>query len=52
MSLNVAVALVVGCVLGVFATVVLIGMALAVREKQMMDFRPEQDEKEETETHE
>ena len=45
MSLNVAVALAVGCVLGVFATVILIGMAFAVREKKMNDM-------EEKETHE
>ena len=32
MSLNVAIALMVGCVLGVFSTVVLIGLAFAVRE--------------------
>lgn len=32
MSLNVALALIVGCVLGVFSTVVLIGLAFAVRE--------------------
>lgn len=32
MSLNVAIALMVGCVLGVFSTVVLVGLAFAVRE--------------------
>lgn len=32
MSLNVALALIVGCVLGVFSTVVLVGLAFAVRE--------------------
>ena len=32
MSLNVALALIVGCVLGVFSTIVLVGLAFAVRE--------------------
>ena len=32
MSLNVAIALMVGCVLGVFSTIVLVGLAFAVRE--------------------
>lgn len=32
MSLNVALALMVGCVMGVFSTIVLIGLAFAVRE--------------------
>lgn len=32
MTLNVAIALMVGCVLGVFSTIVLIGLAFAVRE--------------------
>ena len=32
MSLNVAIALMIGCVLGVFSTIVLIGLAFAVRE--------------------
>ena len=32
MSLNVAIALMVGCVLGVFSTVVLVGLAFAVHE--------------------
>lgn len=32
MTLNVAIALMIGCVLGVFSTVVLIGLAFAVRE--------------------
>lgn len=32
MSLNVALALIVGCVLGVFSTILLVGLAFAVRE--------------------
>lgn len=32
MSLNVAIALMVGCVLGVFSTILLVGLAFAVRE--------------------
>lgn len=32
MSLNVAIALMIGCVLGVFSTIVLVGLAFAVRE--------------------
>lgn len=32
MSLNVALALIVGCVLGIFSTIVLVGLAFAVRE--------------------
>ena len=46
MTLNVALALMVGCVLGVFSTVVLIGLAFAVRNKQLNS------EQEETEQHE
>lgn len=32
MTLNVAIALMIGCVLGVFSTVILVGLAFAVRE--------------------
>ena len=46
MSLNVALALIIGCVLGVFSTIVLIGLAFAVRNKQLNS------EQEETEQHE
>ena len=46
MSLNVALALIVGCVLGVFSTIILVGLALAVREHK------EQKKQEETEQHE
>ena len=46
MTLNVAIALMVGCVLGVFSTVVLIGLAFAVRNKQLNS------EQEESEQHE
>lgn len=46
MTLNVALALIVGCVLGVFSTVVLIGLAFAVRNKQLNS------EQEETDKHE
>lgn len=48
MSLNVALALIVGCVLGVFSTVVLIGLAFAVRDRKELT-KPKQ---EETEQHE
>lgn len=46
MSLNVAIALMIGCVLGVFSTIVLIGLAFAVRNKQL---NSEQEEKEQHE---
>ena len=46
MTLNVALALMVGCVLGVFSTIVLIGLAFAVRNKQLNS------EQEETDKHE
>ena len=46
MTLNVAIALMIGCVLGVFSTVVLIGLAFAVRNKQL---NSEQEEKEQHE---
>lgn len=46
MSLNVAIALMIGCVLGVFSTVLLIGLAFAVRNKQLNS------EQEETDKHE
>lgn len=45
MSLNVALALMVGCVLGVFSTIVLVGLAFAVREHK-------QNKQEETDKHE
>ena len=48
MSLNVAIALMVGCVLGVFSTIVLIGLAFAVRGRKELT-KPKQ---EETEQHE
>ena len=47
MSLNVAVALMVGAVLGVFSTVILIGLAFAVREH-----KEEKKAREEIEKHE
>ena len=46
MTLNVAIALMIGCVLGVFSTVLLIGLAFAVRNKQLKS------EQEEPEQHE
>lgn len=46
MTLNVAFALMVGCVLGVFSTILLIGLAFAVRNKQLNS------EQEETDKHE
>ena len=46
MSLNVALALIIGCVLGVFSTITLIGLAFAVRNKQLKS------EQEETDKHE
>ena len=46
MSFNVAIALMVGCVLGVFSTIVLVGLAFAVRNKQLNS------EQEETDKHE
>ncbi len=45
MSFNVALALMVGCVLGVFSTILLVGLAFAVREHK-------QNKQEETEQHE
>ena len=46
MTIDVALALVLGCILGVFASVTLIGLAFAVRNKQLKS------EQEETEQHE
>ena len=46
MSLNVALALIIGAFLGVFSSVILIGLAFAVRNKQLNS------EQEETEQHE
>lgn len=46
MTLNVAIALMIGCVLGVFSTVLLIGLAFAVRNKKLNS------EQEETDKHE
>ena len=48
MSLNVAIALMVGCVLGVFSTILLIGLAFAVRDRKELT-KPKQ---EETDKHE
>ena len=48
MSLNVALALIVGCVLGVFSTVVLIGLAFAVRDRKELT-KPKQEENEQHE---
>ena len=48
MTLNVAVALMVGCVLGVFSTIVLIELAFAVWDRKELT-KPKQ---EETEQHE
>ena len=45
MSLNTALAMMVGCVLGVFSTIVLVGLAFAIREHK-------QNKQEETEQHE
>ena len=47
MSLNVALALIVGCVLGVFSTITLVGLAFAVREHKQ-----EKKAREEFEQHE
>ena len=49
MSINVAVALMVGCVLGVFSTIILIGLAFAIREHKEQKSQIKQ---EETEQHE
>lgn len=46
MSIDVALALIIGAVLGVFSTVLLIGLAFAVRNKQLNS------EQEKTEKHE
>ena len=46
MSLNVALALIIGAFLGVFSSVILIGLAFAVRNKQLNS------EQEETDKHE
>lgn len=46
MSIDVALALIIGAVLGVFSTVLLIGLAFAVRNKQLNS------EQEETDKHE
>ena len=46
MTIDIALALVLGCILGVFASVTLIGLAFAVRNKQL---KSEQEEKEQHE---
>lgn len=46
MTIDIALALIIGCILGVFASVTLIGLAFAVRNKQLNS------EQEETEQHE
>ena len=46
MNIDVALALVIGCILGVFASVTLIGLAFAVRNRQLNS------EQEETDKHE
>ena len=48
MSLNTALAMMVGCVLGVFSTIIVIGLAFAVQERN--DFK--KTKQEETEQHE
>jgi preprotein translocase subunit SecF len=48
MTLSVAIALMVGCVLGVFSTVVLIGLAFAVRDRKELT-KPNQEESEQHE---
>ena len=48
MSLNVALALIVGCVLGVFSTILLIGLAFAVRDRKELT-KPKQEESEQHE---
>ncbi len=48
MSLNVALALIVGCVLGVFSTILLIGLAFAVRDRKELT-KPKQEEEEQHE---
>ena len=47
MSLNVAVALMIGCVLGVFSTIILVGLAFAVREHKEHKNQIEQEEQHE-----
>lgn len=44
MSFNVAVALIIGCVLGVFSTVILIGLAFAVNEHKQKNTEQKQEE--------
>ena len=47
MTLNVALALMIGCVLGVFSTIIIVGLAFAIRER-----KAEKELKEEIEKHE
>ena len=49
MSLNVAFALIVGCVLGVFSTIILVGLAFAVREHKEQKNKIGQEESEQHE---
>lgn len=48
MTLNVALALMVGCVLGVFSTILLVGLAFAVRDRKELT-KPKQEEEEQHE---
>ena len=48
MTLNVAIALMIGCVLGVFSTILLVGLAFAVRDrKELAKSKQEENEQHE-----
>ena len=48
MTLNVAIALMVGCVLGVFSTIIVVGLAFSVRDRKELT-KPKQEEEEQHE---
>lgn len=48
MTLSVALALMVGCVMGVFSTIIIIGLAFAVRDRKELT-KPKQEEEEQHE---
>ena len=48
MTLSVALALMIGCVLGVFSTILLVGLAFAVRDRKELT-KPKQEEEEQHE---
>lgn len=47
MSFNVAIAMLVGCVLGVFSTIILVGLAFSVKNRRNNEYEQEETDKDE-----